>query len=110
MPSLGVPEADTHVVAGAATTRMPVERSGMVPPLARLTQTTLDKILAAHRTHGADAHGGSGTAEANCQTCVALSAAVSAACIAAVETTTRPQKGAQRRTTTTRKRGALGAR
>ena len=110
MPSLGVPEADTHVVAGAATTRMPVEWSGMLPPLALLTQTTLDKILSAHRTHGADAHGGHGTVEANCQTCVALSEAVSAARIAAVETTTRPQKGAQRRTTTTRKRGAPGAR
>jgi hypothetical protein len=75
----------------------------MLPPLALLAQTTLNKILSAHSTHCADAHGGHGTVEAACQTCVALSEAVSAARIAAVETTTLPQKGAQRRTKTTRK-------
>lgn len=72
-------------------------------PLALLTQTTLNKILEAHSTHCADAHGGHGTVEAACQTCVALYEAVSAARIAAVETTTLPQKVAQRRTKTTRK-------
>ena len=82
---------------------MPVERSSIVPPLALLTQTTLDKILSAHRTHGADAHGGPGTVAAACQTCVALYEAVSAARIAAVETTTLPQKVVQRRTKTMRK-------
>ena len=100
---LGCPEADPQVLAGASTTLLPVERSGIVPPLALLTQTTLNKILDAQSTHCADAHAGHGTVEADCQTCMALYEAMSAARIAAVETTTLPQKGAQRRTKTTRK-------
>ena len=100
---LGCPEADPQVLAGDSTTLLPVERSGIVPPLALLTQTTLNKILDAQITHCADAHGGHGTVEADCQTCMALYEAMSAARIAAVETTTLPQKGAQRRTKTTRK-------
>jgi hypothetical protein len=82
---------------------MPVERSSILPPLALLTQTTLNKILDAQSTHCADAHGGHGTVEADCHTCVALYEAVSAARIAAVENTTPPQKVAQRWTKTTRK-------
>jgi len=100
---LDLPEADTKGLAGASTTLLPVERSGILPPLALLTQTTLNKILSAQSTHCADAHGGHGTVEADCQTCMALYEAVSAARIAAVETTTLPQKGAQRRTKTPRK-------
>jgi hypothetical protein len=100
---LGFPEADTQVLAGASTKLMPVERSSILPPLALLAQTTLDKILYAQSIHCADAHGGHGTVEADCHTCVALYEAVSAARIAAVETTTLPQKVAQRRTKTTRK-------
>jgi hypothetical protein len=82
---------------------MPMERSGIVPPLAILTQNTLDKTLYAHSTHCVDAHGGQGTVQADCNTCVALYEAVSAARIAAVETTTPPKRAAQTRTKTTRK-------
>jgi len=75
----------------------------MLPPLALLTQTTLDKILDAHSTHCADAHSGPGTVQADCHTCAALQEAVAVARIAAVETTPSPTKTAQTRTRTTRK-------
>jgi hypothetical protein len=74
-----------------------------LPSLAILAQNTLDKILYVQSTHCADAHGGQGPVQADCNTCVALYDAVSAARIAAVETTTLPERAAQRRTKTTRK-------
>jgi hypothetical protein len=73
------------------------------PPLDILVQTTLDRILDAQSTHCADAHGGEVTENVDCRTCVALFDAVSAARIAAVETTTPPKRTAQTRTRTTRK-------
>jgi hypothetical protein len=74
-----------------------------VPTLDMLVQQTLDRILDAQSTHGADTHGGQLTVQADCNTCGALSEAVSAARIAAVETTTLPKRAAQTRTKTTRK-------
>ena len=92
-PPVGCPEEKTHFLTGALTKRMPMERSGMVPPLNILVQTTLDRILDAQSTHCADAHGGEVTVNVDCRTCVALFDAVSAARIAAVETTTLPKRG-----------------
>jgi hypothetical protein len=85
------------------TKLMLMERSGILPPLDILAQNTLDRILYAQSTHWADAHGGQLTVRADCNTCVALYEAVSAARIAAVETTTLPKRAAQTRTKTTRK-------
>ena len=90
-------------LAGALTKLLPKERSGILPPFDILTQNTLDRILDAQSTHYADAHGEQGTVQADCNTCVALDEAVSAARIAAVETTTHPKRAAQTRTRTTRK-------
>jgi hypothetical protein len=103
---LGCPAEDTTFLAEALTMLMPMERSGMLPPLAILTQTTLDKILYAHSTHCVDAHDGQGTVRADCHTCVALYEAVAAARIAAVETTTLPKKAGRTRTRTTKKGSA----
>jgi hypothetical protein len=75
----------------------------MLPPLATLTQNTLDKLLYAQSTHCVDAHGGQGTVQTDCNTCVALYEAIAAARIAAVETTTLPKKAVQTQTKTTRK-------
>jgi hypothetical protein len=100
----GFPEKYMRFLAGALTKLMPKERSSIVSPLASLAQNTLDEILYAQSTHCADAHGGQGTMQADCNTCVALSEAVSAARIAAVETTTPPKKAVQTQTRTTRKR------
>jgi hypothetical protein len=72
-------------------------------PLNMLAQNTLDRILYVQSTHWADAHGGQLTVQTDCNTCVALYEAVSAARIAAVETTTLPKRTAQTRTRTTRK-------
>ena len=86
------------------TKLMPMERSGLLPPLDILAQNTLDMILDAQSTHCADAHGGQLTVRADCHTCRALDEAVAAARIAAVETTTVPKRAAQTQTRTTRQR------
>src|SRR5262245_26821827 len=93
-------------LAVALTKIMPMERSGILPPLDILAQNTLDRILYVQSTHCADAHSGQLTVRADCNTCVALYEAVSAARIAAVETTTLPKRAAQTRTRTTRKRNS----
>lgn len=69
-----------------------IERSGILLPLEMLVQQTLDRILDAQSTHYADAHGGQLTLQADYHTCVALDEAVSAARIAAVETTPLPKR------------------
>ena len=93
----------TKFLAVALTKLMQMERSGILPPLDILVQTTLDRILYAQSTHSTDAHGGEVPVNVDCRTCMALFDAISAARIAAVETTTLPERAAQRRTKTTRK-------
>jgi hypothetical protein len=94
---------DATFLAVALTKLMLMERSGILPPLDMLAQNTLDRILYAQSTHYADAHGGQHTVQADCNTCVALYEAVSAARIAAVETTPPPKRAAQTQTRPTRK-------
>ena len=94
---------DATFLAVALTTLMQMQRSGILPPLDRLAQQTLDRILYAQSTHCAAAHGGQRTVQADCNTCVALYEAVSAARIVAVETTAVPKRAAQTRTRTTSK-------
>jgi hypothetical protein len=93
----------TKFLAVALTKLMLMERSGILPPLDILVQTTLDRILDAQSTHCTDAHDGEVTGNVDCRTCVALFEAVSAARIAAVETTTLPKRAAQTRIRTPRK-------
>jgi hypothetical protein len=73
-----------------------VNERGAGVTIADAAQAVLDKVLAAQAMHVRDAH--SRALTESCRTCMALSDAVEAARIAAVEATTLPEQPAQGRT------------
>ena len=66
------------------------------------TQAALEKVVYAHAVHVREVH--SGELPQSCSTCVALSAAVAACRVAAMEGTELPAKSAQRRRRTCKRR------
>jgi hypothetical protein len=75
--------------------------------IAEAAQAALEKVLHVQGVHVRDAHRGALTER--CHTCVALSEAVAAARVAAVEATTLPERPAHpRRKTGSKRRGDRG--